>query len=314
MKNMITPLKSGEEMDLRAIACLYLIENSALSPLTLKIRKSDIKQFIEFYYSYYGTYSYKFWYPRDSMFFIENMRKRGYSVNYLNRITASLKTFGSFFLEKGYLLHNPCRGIREIPMEQPPPKSFESKELSRLYKSAEMLAVTPRSIHAQDVRNKTVILVLEGTGLRIEEVLSLKLSQFINGKFLNVRTKGGSVRSSVPFRKEVTESITDYIVHHRTEGSHFLFTNYRGQKLSRNGIAKAINKIAYFTNAAFGSVSETPLKVHPHKFRHTHARMLYEKTKDPILVARRLNHSSIKYVSRYATSPDVEIEKALENI
>lgn len=314
MSNEIVKVPSfGSEMA-ELLKKYYVEELSGLSALTLKVRRTDLKKFLLFFQEMYGSLDLKFWYPHDSKRFVDELSKQGYAPAYVNRNLASIKSFGRWLWENNYIQHNPVKGLREIQIDQAQPKALKDKEWFRFQKASELLIAKPRSKYAQDFRNKVIALTLEASGLRIEEVLSLSLEQFVGNKFVNVRTKGNKVRASVSIKKEVADFIREYASSYRTNGSKILFTNRYGQRISRNGVAQALNKIAHVANGAF-SEGGSPIKIHPHKFRHTHAKKLYDNTHDPLLVAKRLGHNSgTKYVSRYASVVESQIDEAIEKI
>ncbi len=297
--------------DMQVLLPKYFAEElSGLSPLTLKVRRTDLTKFVQFYNSMYGNLNAKNWYPRDSRLFLDELGRQGYAPSYRNRNLASIKSFGRWLWEYRYVDHDPVKGLREIQIELQP-KVIDERQLHRFYKIADRLAAQPTHAKSQGFRNAVLAQTLEASGLRIEEVLSLTLEQFVGNRFLNVKAKGGKVRSAVSIKKEVADLIRCYIRSYRTRGSNAIFTNRYGTRLSRNGVAQALNKIAALASSAFAGGEM--IKVSPHRFRHSHAKKLYDSTKDPVLVARRLGNG-IKYVSRYATASDSEIDSAIEKI
>jgi integrase/recombinase XerC len=300
--------------DMHELLPKYFVEElSGLATSTLKVRRTDLKKFLYFFETSYVSLNAALWYPRDTRLFMDALGKEGYSPAYINRNLASIKSFGRWLWRQRYLNHDPVKGVREIQIEQITPKAIADKDWNRFQKACEILIAKPRSIHTQDFRNKVMALTLEGSGLRIEELLSLQLKQFVGNKFINVVVKGNKLRPFVSLKKEVAELIREYVTSYRTPGTSYLFTNRYGGKLSRNGIAQALNKIALVAGSAFSEAEK--FKVHPHLFRHTHAKRLYDATHDPLLVARRLGHGSgTKYVGRYATPTDKEIETVIEHL
>lgn len=291
----------------------YAEELSGLSPLTLKVRRTDLKKFFEFFQSMYGSLNARLWYPRDSRLFIDSLRRDGYSATYSNRNLASIKSFGHWLWQNRHIDHDPVKGIREIQLDQPAPQALDEREWHRFQKAADLLIAKPRSKYSQDFRNKVIALTLEASGLRIEELLSLRMDQLVGNRLINVASKGRKIRATVAIKREVCDLIRDYVNKSRVSGSDYLFTNRYGERLSRNGVAQALNRIALVASSAFSEAQR--IKIHPHKFRHTHAKRLYDATRDPLLVARRLGHGSgTKYISRYATTTDQEIESLIDRI
>ncbi len=291
----------------------YAEELSGLSPLTLKVRRTDLKKFFEFFQSMYGGLDARLWYPRDSRLFIDFLQRDGYAATYANRNLASIKSFGHWLWHSRYIDHDPVKGIREIHLDPPTPQALDEREWHRFQKAADLLIAKPRSKHSQDFRNKVIAITLEASGLRIEELLSLRLDQLVGNRLINVAAKGRKIRAAVTIKRGVSEMMRDYINNWRIDGSDYLFTNRYGGRLSRNGVAQALNRIALVAGSAFSEGEK--IKIHPHKFRHTHAKRLYDATHDPLLVARRLGHGSgTKYVGRYATTSDQEIDDVLDQI
>ncbi len=161
-------------------------------------------------------------------------------------------------------------------------------------KTADVLTSGQQSEHSQHFRNKTMMNLLNNSGLRIHEILGLKLWQFQNNgkKLIQVHCKGRKIRD-VRISKECCELIGQYIDEYRTSGGEYLFTNRYGNHLSRNGIAKAIHQIAGVANVRL--TSQEQIHITPHKFRHRHAynvRLL----KGDSFAAQRLGHSSLAYI------------------
>ena len=115
----------------------------------------------------------------------------------------------------------------------------------------------------------------------------------------------------VKISKETAVSVKEYLENHRTSGSNFLFTNRYGSRLSRNGIAKALDKVAGIASVSLAD--DEKIKITPHKFRHSvgyRARQL----KGDVWAAKRLGHSSLNYIGRYATLDDGEEEELIEKL
>ena len=299
----------GSEKDFRSLIIKYFNQEVAgRSHLTIKAKHQDLKKFLLFYESVNGHLNADAWMVRDTKLFIDELERQNYSPASINRILASVRAFGFWVQENGILIVNPCKGIRELQLEPCQPKSVDDLSYHRLKKAAEILIAKPRSLVAQDFRNHALLECLNSSGLRIHEVLGLKLHQIQGKRLVGVRCKGGRIRD-VLIKKEAADLIYEYVRNHRTGGSDFLFSNRYGHRLSRNGVAKALDKIAGYASA---TLSE-PLNVTPHRFRHRHAFKCRE-AKDPVFAARRLGHSSLKYIERYATLSQENEERLIEEI
>jgi len=97
----------------------------------------------------------------------------------------------------------------------------------------------------------------------------------------------------------------------RAGASPWLFVNRYGGRLSTKGGGEALAKIADYANATLAEADR--VKVTPHRLRHRHGYQC-RQLKDAVFAAKRLGHSSLKFVERYATTDDAEEESIVEKL
>lgn len=113
------------------------------------------------------------------------------------------------------------------------------------------------------IRNKLIVLLLLYTGIRVSELVSIKIKNldFLTMQ-LNVIGKGGKIRE-VPLRPEVVEVAKEYLAternHNRFSGSEYLLLTQRSGKMDRDAVNKLLNKYGEYL----------AINIRPHKFRHT---------------------------------------------
>ena len=180
----------------------------------------------------------------------------------------------------------------------------------RLRKSADLLASRDRHAHAQGVRDRALMELLNSSGLRIAEVLNLRLPQVEGRHLKSVWCKGNRVRD-VLISKEAAGLLQDYILNYRSDGEDFVFLNRDGRQLSRNGAADAFNKIAALANISLTDTEK--IKLHPHRLRHRHAKKARDRMGD-IFAQKRLGHSSGRYIERYTRLSESEEEDIVDSI
>jgi len=146
-------------------------------------------------------------------------------------------------------------------------------------------------------RNRAIIEVLYGCGLRVSELTNLKISNiFFNDDFIRVIGKGDTQRF-VPIGTAAKEEIGNYIKSFRNHiepkkgHSDFLFLNRRGSQLSRVMIFTIVRNAC--SKAGIEKV------VSPHTFRHSFATHLIEGGADLRLVQEMLGHESITTTEIY---------------
>ena len=299
-----------EEQSLVLLVHQFLSESViGRSHLTYEVRQRDLKRFLKFYLKLNGNLSVKQYSPRDSKLYEGALSSEGLMPNTINRIMSSLRSFGTWLVENGHLKMHPCKNIRELKVDLGAPKSVDDRSYHRLLKTAISLAEFPKTEFSQNYRDYVMLVTLNGTALRITELLSLKLSQFRGKKFIGVFCKGGKVRT-VTFKQEVFDLLTTYIEKHRTPGSDFIFTSRSGCELDRVSAWKALKKNARMTSASFG---DGPVELSPHRLRHRHAYQC-RIAKDPVFAASRLGHSSLAYVQRYSQESEAEAQDLIELI
>jgi len=158
-----------------------------------------------------------------------------------------------------------------------------------------------------DVRESLVVTILLYTGLRVTELVNLKLKDIdLLACSLTVRCgKGGKIRD-VPLRSEVNEAIKEYLCTKRKENKHndseYLFLTQRSGKMDRDTVNKILRKIG----------KETRLNLYPHKFRHTFCTRLVKKGVELTTVAKLAGHANIQTTaSFYINTSRVDKEQAV---
>lgn len=160
-------------------------------------------------------------------------------------------------------------------------------------------------------RNKAILETMYSCGLRVSELVNLKISQlYLDVGFIRVLGKGDKERL-VPIGSSAIKFITIYKntirVHITpTKGNEdILFLNYRGSKLSRVMIFYIIKDLA--------GKAEIKKTVSPHTFRHSFATHLVEGGADLRAVQEMLGHASITTTEIYTHLDREFLRKTLEN-
>lgn len=287
-------------------------EVMGLSPLSIKAKREDLGKFLLFFNRMNGHLRVEEWLPRDTKAFVDELIKKSYKASTINRTLASVRTFGKWLHGNGIINHDPCRKIRELQLPAPEPKRVTELDFHRIMKTVEVFISAPKSKLDQSFRNKTMMVLLYNTGLRINEILNLKVIQLqvVGKKLVHVYCKGNKVRD-VKISKECVELIEEYVSNYRICGSEYLFTSRHGEKISRNGIAQALHLIARMASINLPDGEE--LLVTPHRFRHSVGYRARE-LKGDVWAAERLGHTSLNFVGRYGTTSDSDNESLVDKL
>jgi integrase/recombinase XerD len=161
----------------------------------------------------------------------------------------------------------------------------------------EMLIASIDLSSAEGHRNKAIIEVLYGCGLRVSELINLKLSQlFFRDHFIRIIGKGDKERL-VPIGEIAQKAVLHYMEGFRSKlkikkgMENVLFLNRRGAKLTREMIFMMVKEMA--------QIAGVQKNISPHTFRHSFATHLSEGGADLRAVQDMLGHASITTTEIY---------------
>ena len=218
------------------------------------------------------------------------------------RSISALKSFFNYLLFEGEIHSSPINDIESPKIENKLPEVLTEDEIKRLISSVNL-----DSEFGQ--RNKTIIEVLYGTGIRVSELVELKLSNiFFKENILKVTGKGNKERF-VPLGKIAIIEIKKYLndrdkLKINSKFSDILFLNRYGRQLTRSMIFKIINDSS--KNA------EIDKKISPHTLRHSYATHLLKNGADLRTIQLILGHESITTTEIYTHLDTFHLENVLK--
>lgn len=278
--------RSASPEEVRQAFLEYLSVEKGLSVNTVKSYSRDLdKLFLFFRKEKIPWMNAK---ESDLVKFIHHMSRSGLSARSLARLISSLKSFFRFLILDGFLRKNPSVNLTS-------PKSWLSLPKFLSVKEVEALLGQPDEKEARGIRDKAMLELLYATGLRVSELVSLRLSDLnLEDGFLFCRGKGGKERI-VPMGSAAKNAINRYFAESRSgfllRDSDFVFLTYRGQPFTRQGFWKVLKK--YATRAKLEE------KISPHVLRHSFATHLLERGADLRSVQLMLGHSQITTTQIY---------------
>ncbi len=205
------------------------------------------------------------------------------------RNISAIKTFFRFLVSEGRLTNSPARLVETPKLPLRLPEVISREEVERLL-------AQPDISNALGLRDSAMLEALYATGLRVTELINLKMSN-INLEAGYVRTLGkGSKERIVPIGDKAMAAIKDYLSNGRPQLSKkrvspFLFLNARGQNISRQGFWKIIKK--------YGIKAGIKKKITPHGIRHAFATHLLDAGADLRSVQVMLGHADISTTQIY---------------
>lgn len=206
------------------------------------------------------------------------------------RILSAMRGFFDYLLFEGYRQENPMELIASPKIGRKLPDTLSVEEINQLLQAIDRS--TP-----EGERNRAMLETLYGCGLRVSELLELRLSDlFFNEGFLKVTGKGNKQRF-VPVGSHNQQCIELYRKEIRPQFkpekafSDHLFLNRRGRRLSRAMVFEIVKRLR--------EKAGIRKKVSPHTFRHSFATHLLENGADIRAIQQMLGHESITTTEVY---------------
>jgi integrase/recombinase XerD len=203
------------------------------------------------------------------------------------RTLVTVRSLFKFLLLDGHLKRDPSANLESPKSWQSLPKFLISEEVDKLLDSPDVSTIT-------GVRDKAMLEVLYATGVRVSELVTLKLSDVNADLGLLVTLGKGSKERTVPMGQSAVRWVRSYLsVRPKLLGgkeSPLLFLTPKGHQISRQAFWKLI--VNYGENAGIGHIT-------PHLLRHSFATHLLENGADLRSVQMMLGHSDISTTQIY---------------
>ena len=258
----------------------YLKIERAMSPNTVASYLSDVESFINSMPSNFSILSAT---PVDIIdYFSENYNQLGLSKRSQARGLSSLRSFFGWLVLEGLMEDNPCDKVEAPKLGRYLPQVLSIEEVISIIDSVNVNSST-------GLRDKAILETLYSTGIRVSELVGLKISQlYLKESFIRVIGKGDKERL-VPIGEPAIQAINTYLETRQAASQpscdDYLFLNRYGKTLSRVSVFKLVK-----TQAIVAGVNK---EISPHSFRHSFATHLIENGADLRVVQEILGHESI---------------------
>jgi integrase/recombinase XerD len=262
----------------------YLRLERSMSAHTIAAYLTDIAkldQYLEFANKQYDVKEIT---NADVKLFISWVNELGMQASTQARVISGLKSFFNFMLLENVIVEDPTLLIEMPRIAKKLPDTLSVEEINALIDAID--ASKPEGL-----RNKAILEVLYGCGLRVSELVSLKISNlFPEEQYLKVIGKGNKERI-VPIGQTALKLLKIYLEEIRVhiaikkDNEDYVFLNRLGTALSRISVFNIVKEMA-----EKAGINKT---VSPHTFRHSFATHLIEGGADLRAVQEMLGHSSI---------------------
>lgn len=226
----------------------------------------------------------------DLSYFLAHLNDVGLSARSQARIISGLKSYFFYLIDEGIIENDPTALIQGPKLNQKIPTVLSFEEIQEIIAAIDL---SDKNGH----RNRAIIETLYGCGLRVSELINMKISNFFpKEQFIRVIGKNDKERL-VPISEDAIKQITYYVKEIRSTAriaagfEDYIFLNRSGKPLSRVMIFTIVKNILALTTIQ--------KNVSPHTFRHSFATHLVEGGANLRAVQDMLGHESILTTELY---------------
>ena len=280
---------------------IYLKIERGLSENSIKSYSYDIKNLLCYINKYNSKLSVK---QCDKKFMQEFIYEISKNINSRSqsRLLSSLKSFFNYLVFEGYNNTSPVELIESPKIVTKLPDVLSIEEIKLLIKNSEL-----NKNHG--IRNSAILETLYGSGLRVSELINLKLSDIhYDDKLLLIQGKGNKQRL-VPLGSISESKVSNYVNNYRIlkkvkkNSNDIVFLNRNGKKLTRAMIFNIVKEAQNKSN-----IKKT---VSPHTFRHSFATHLLENGADLRSIQIMMGHENITTTEVYTHLDTKHLSKTL---
>ena len=272
----------------------YLLIDKGYSENTIESYKRDLNKFLE----YNKNTSIDNISNEDLKKYIKYLNDNGLNEKSIARNISSLKSFYKFLVISKYISSNTSDSLYLPKIKKSLPSTLTEEEVMSLLD----IDLTDNFSY----RNKAMLELLYATGLRVSELINLKLQDIDFSQDI-IRTFGkGSKERIIPIGDYAKEYLEKYIYEYRSsmlkkDNNEYIFLNNHGKQMTRQGFFKIIKKIA--------KEKGINKELSPHTLRHSFASHLLKYGADLRTIQELLGHSDISTTQIYTHITNEELKQ-----
>ncbi len=234
---------------------------------------------------------------------MESLMDKGDMATTVNHCLSAVRSFFRFALARGLVQKDPSHVVKGPKKQKPLPHFIRENEMDRLIDIDEMWGTT-----YEDVRARTLIIILYSTGIRLAELVGLNTDDVDFGsRQLKVTGKRDKQRI-IPFGEELEKTLRDYIaLRNQTVGgpTEALLTSEKGDRITRWQVERVVKKCL--------SQVTTQKKRSPHVLRHSFATAMLNNGAGLESVRKLLGHESVATTEIYTHTTFEQLKKVYKN-
>lgn len=289
-----------EKVDLIQIKEYFLksiLDQKNYSKKTFENYNRDLNKFFKFLNDYKIKDIKKITKKTVRLYFLKQ-KNNNISNRTLGRYYSSLNSFFIYSIEHEYIGVNPLKFIDYPKYTKKIPEYIYDSQLEKLLneKTSENVEI--------ELRNKLIIHLLLDTGVRVSELVNIKVHDIdVEERIIKVFGKGSKERF-VFFTSKTKELLINYLIKRKEKAiTDNLLINYKGEKLTERSVQKIIKLVG----------EKIGLDIHPHLLRHTFATDLLNKGADIRMIQELLGHENLDTTQIYTHVSNSRVKEVYDD-
>ncbi len=248
---------------------------------------------------------------KDLNIYIQFLKEKKINSSTINRKLSVIKSFYDYLTQLDLINLNELKAIATQKSEKNLPKLLSEKEILHLIDKSGEIYANNTIKNIKYLRIQVILEILYSTGLRISELLNIKINQVANIKDkLYINGKGNKQRLVI-FNQNALKSIKNWIdvmiKNHKNKNSYLFENIHNTNVISRQQIYKDLKKLALKTNTELEKLS-------PHSIRHSFASHMLNRGADLRSIQKLLGHSDISTTEIYTQVRQNRLKGLVNNI
>ena len=248
---------------------------------------------------------------KDINFYIHFLKEKNLNSSSVNRKLSVIKSFYDYLNQIGLVNSNELNIIETHKLQKNLPKLLSEKEILHLIEESRKIYIENPIKNIMYLRTQVILEILYSTGLRISELLNIRINQVANIKDkLYINGKGNKQRLVI-FNQNALDLLKKWIavmIKNDKNKNSYLFENIDNTNvISRQQIYKDLKKLALKTNTELEKLS-------PHSVRHSFASHMLNRGADLRSIQKLLGHSDISTTEIYTQVRQNRLKGLINNI
>lgn len=220
--------------------------------------------------------------------YTDSLTRMGRSTSTITRVISSIRCYFRFLKSKGNILDMPTHKTEQVKKDKKLPEILSEQEI-------ELLLMQPKVSDMKGLRDKAMLEILYATGIRVSELIELKVED-VNLQMKVLHCKNGKNPRYIPIYDEALHILMEYITKVRPvlvfdDEENTLFTNMNGSPMTRQGFWKIVKQ--------YSKQAGIKKDITPHTLRHSFAAHLLENGANIVAIKDMLGHCDISSTNIY---------------